>query len=106
MVAALPARAQTQRHHLGQRDAPRHFLHWLCNATTRVQNPERHRLGKTQSPAKSQLPLLHSQHRHHLWAAKSEKSKHTFNDQEMRKVTGKQMKTVWRDVRVSSLPKW
>jgi site-specific DNA-methyltransferase (adenine-specific) len=31
-----------------------------------------------------------------LWAAKSEKSKHTFNYQEMRKVTGKQMKTVWR----------
>jgi site-specific DNA-methyltransferase (adenine-specific) len=31
-----------------------------------------------------------------LWAAKSEKSKHLFNYQEMRKVTGKQMKTVWR----------
>jgi site-specific DNA-methyltransferase (adenine-specific) len=31
-----------------------------------------------------------------LWAAKSEKSKHVFNYQEMRKVTGKQMKTVWR----------
>ena len=30
-----------------------------------------------------------------LWAAKDEKSKHTFNYQEMRKVTGKQMKTVW-----------
>jgi site-specific DNA-methyltransferase (adenine-specific) len=30
-----------------------------------------------------------------LWAAKSEKSKHVFNYQEMRKVTGKQMKTVW-----------
>ena len=30
-----------------------------------------------------------------LWAAKNEKSKHTFNYQEMRKVTGKQMKTVW-----------
>jgi len=29
-----------------------------------------------------------------LWAAKSEKSKHVFNYQEMRKVTGKQMKTV------------
>ena len=33
-----------------------------------------------------------------LWAAKSEKSKHVFNYQEMRKVTGKQMKTVWRDI--------
>jgi site-specific DNA-methyltransferase (adenine-specific) len=33
-----------------------------------------------------------------LWAAKSEKSKHVFNYQEMRKVTGKQMKTVWRGV--------
>jgi site-specific DNA-methyltransferase (adenine-specific) len=33
-----------------------------------------------------------------LWAAKNEKSKHTFNYQEMRAVTGKQMKTVWRDV--------
>lgn len=33
-----------------------------------------------------------------LWAAKNEKSKHVFNCQEMRKVTGKQMKTVWRDV--------
>jgi site-specific DNA-methyltransferase (adenine-specific) len=33
-----------------------------------------------------------------LWAAKDEKSKHTFNYQEMRKVTGKQMKTVWREV--------
>jgi len=33
-----------------------------------------------------------------LWAAKSEKSKHLFNYQEMRKVTGKQMKTVWRGV--------
>jgi site-specific DNA-methyltransferase (adenine-specific) len=32
-----------------------------------------------------------------LWAAKSEKSKHVFNYEEMRKVTGKQMKTVWRD---------
>ncbi len=31
-----------------------------------------------------------------LWAAKTEKSKHTFNYQDMRKVTGKQMKTVWR----------
>jgi DNA modification methylase len=31
-----------------------------------------------------------------LWAAKNEKSKHMFNYQEMRKVTGKQMKTVWR----------
>jgi site-specific DNA-methyltransferase (adenine-specific) len=30
-----------------------------------------------------------------LWAAKNEKSKHTFNYQDMRKVTGKQMKTVW-----------
>ena len=29
-------------------------------------------------------------------AAKNEKSKHTFNYQAMRKVTGKQMKTVWR----------
>ena len=34
-----------------------------------------------------------------LWAAKSDKSKHVFNYQEMRKVTGKQMKTVWRDVK-------
>jgi site-specific DNA-methyltransferase (adenine-specific) len=33
-----------------------------------------------------------------LWAAKNDKSKHVFNYQEMRKVTGKQMKTVWRDV--------
>ncbi len=32
-----------------------------------------------------------------LWAAKNEKSKHRFNYQEMRKVTGKQMKTVWRN---------
>ncbi len=31
-----------------------------------------------------------------LWAAKDAKSKHVFNYQEMRKVTGKQMKTVWR----------
>jgi site-specific DNA-methyltransferase (adenine-specific) len=31
-----------------------------------------------------------------LWAARDEKSKHVFNYQEMRKVTGKQMKTVWR----------
>ncbi len=31
-----------------------------------------------------------------LWAAKNGKSKHVFNYQEMRKVTGKQMKTVWR----------
>jgi site-specific DNA-methyltransferase (adenine-specific) len=31
-----------------------------------------------------------------LWAAKNEKSKHLFNYQAMRKVTGKQMKTVWR----------
>ncbi|HEU6449698.1 MAG TPA: site-specific DNA-methyltransferase [Verrucomicrobiae bacterium] len=31
-----------------------------------------------------------------LWAAKNEKSKHLFNYQDMRKVTGKQMKTVWR----------
>ena len=32
-----------------------------------------------------------------LWAAKSEKSKHLFNYDAMRKVTGKQMKTVWRE---------
>jgi site-specific DNA-methyltransferase (adenine-specific) len=32
-----------------------------------------------------------------LWAAKNEKSKHVFNYQEMRKVSGKQMKTVWRE---------
>ena len=31
-----------------------------------------------------------------LWAAKNDKSKHLFNYQAMRKVTGKQMKTVWR----------
>jgi site-specific DNA-methyltransferase (adenine-specific) len=31
-----------------------------------------------------------------LWAARDEKSKHTFNYQAMRKVTGKQMKTVWK----------
>ena len=31
-----------------------------------------------------------------IWAAKTLKSKHLFNYQEMRKVTGKQMKTVWR----------
>src|SRR5580704_12312387 len=31
-----------------------------------------------------------------LWAAKSEKSKHVFNYDAMRAVTGKQMKTVWR----------
>jgi site-specific DNA-methyltransferase (adenine-specific) len=31
-----------------------------------------------------------------LWAAKNEKSRHVFNYQDMRKVTGKQMKTVWR----------
>jgi len=33
-----------------------------------------------------------------LWAAKNDKSKHVFNYQEMRQITGKQMKTVWRDV--------
>ena len=33
-----------------------------------------------------------------LWAAKNEKSKHTFNYAEMKTVTGKQMKTVWRDL--------
>jgi site-specific DNA-methyltransferase (adenine-specific) len=31
-----------------------------------------------------------------LWAARDEKSKHVFNYQAMRAVTGKQMKTVWR----------
>jgi len=31
-----------------------------------------------------------------LWAARNDKSKHLFNYQEMRRVTGKQMKTVWR----------
>ncbi|HSY42288.1 MAG TPA: site-specific DNA-methyltransferase [Candidatus Acidoferrum sp.] len=33
-----------------------------------------------------------------LWAARDDKSKHVFNYQDMRKVTGKQMKTVWRDL--------
>ena len=33
-----------------------------------------------------------------LWAAKNEKSKHVFNYAAMKAVTGKQMKTVWRDV--------
>jgi len=32
-----------------------------------------------------------------IWAAKNEKSRHLFNYQEMRKFTGKQMKTVWRN---------
>jgi site-specific DNA-methyltransferase (adenine-specific) len=32
-----------------------------------------------------------------LWAAKSETSKHTFHYQEMKKVSGRQMKTVWRE---------
>jgi len=31
-----------------------------------------------------------------LWAAKNDKARHLFNYHEMRKVTGKQMKTVWR----------
>jgi site-specific DNA-methyltransferase (adenine-specific) len=31
-----------------------------------------------------------------LWAAKNEKSKHVFNYAEMKAVTGKQMKTVWK----------
>jgi len=31
-----------------------------------------------------------------LWAAKSEHSKHRFNYQDMKRVSGKQMKTVWR----------
>ncbi len=31
-----------------------------------------------------------------LWAAKNEKSKHRFNYADMKAVTGKQMKTVWR----------
>jgi site-specific DNA-methyltransferase (adenine-specific) len=31
-----------------------------------------------------------------LWAAKSDESKHTFNYDAMRQVTGRQMKTVWR----------
>jgi site-specific DNA-methyltransferase (adenine-specific) len=31
-----------------------------------------------------------------LWAAKNEKSKHLFNYQAMKAVTGKQMKTVWK----------
>src|SRR3954471_8689865 len=31
-----------------------------------------------------------------LWAAKNEKSKHAFNYAEMKAVTGKQMKTVWK----------
>jgi site-specific DNA-methyltransferase (adenine-specific) len=31
-----------------------------------------------------------------LWAAKNDKSKHTFNYAAMKAVTGKQMKTVWR----------
>jgi len=38
-----------------------------------------------------------------LWAARDEKSKHVFNYQEMRKVTGKQMKTVWRGLATESL---
>jgi site-specific DNA-methyltransferase (adenine-specific) len=33
-----------------------------------------------------------------LWAAKNEDSKHRFNYAEMKAVTGKQMKTVWRDL--------
>jgi site-specific DNA-methyltransferase (adenine-specific) len=34
-----------------------------------------------------------------LWAAKSRESKHTFNYDAMRAVTGKQMKTVWRGLK-------
>jgi DNA modification methylase len=34
-----------------------------------------------------------------LWAARDEKSKHVFNYDAMRAVTGKQMKTVWRDLK-------
>ena len=41
-----------------------------------------------------------------LWAAKNEQSKHIFNYQEMRKVTGKQMKTVWRKEELGSTGHW
>ena len=37
-----------------------------------------------------------------LWAARDAHSKHVFNYDAMRAVTGKQMKTVWRDVKVAS----
>jgi site-specific DNA-methyltransferase (adenine-specific) len=36
-----------------------------------------------------------------IWAAKTEKSKHVFNYKAMKAVSGKQMKTVWRDLPLS-----
>lgn len=44
-----------------------------------------------------------------IWAAKNEKSKHTFNYAAMKAITGKQMKTVWRknefEINATSQPK-
>lgn len=39
-----------------------------------------------------------------LWAAKNEKSRHTFNYAAMKAVTGKQMKTVWRRPELGDTP--
>ena len=61
------------------------------------KNSQRHRLGKAQPAAQSELPLLHPlAPKPILWAAKNEKSKHLFNYACDAAVTGKQMKTVWR----------
>ena len=51
MAPALSARPQAQRHHLGLRHPPRHLLRRLRDAAARIQDPQRHRLGKAEPSA-------------------------------------------------------
>ena len=60
MAQTLPESFEAQRHDLDHRHASRHFQHRVCDATTRLQNPQRHCVGKTQPATEFELPLLHA----------------------------------------------
>src|SRR5688572_16501446 len=60
MDQTLPACAEAERHNLGHRYKPRYFFCWLCDAAAWDENPQRHRMGETESAAESLLPLFHA----------------------------------------------
>src|SRR6267378_4047101 len=65
LARRLPAHPKTQRLPLGLRHRPRHSLRRLRHAAARLQAPQRHLLGKTESASQPLLPLFHALHRNH-----------------------------------------
>jgi hypothetical protein len=99
MAAALSARAQAKRHHLGE-TGTHHVIFSIGYALQQLGFKILNDIAWEKPNPPPNLSCRYFTHSTEtvLWAAKNEKSKHVFNYQEMRKVTGKQMKTVWRDV--------